>query len=92
VKQASESSTSVMCTTRGRSRTTSEARGTEVRPGSVFWGPQYANGANRTTDQTPTDVRFRKYKGELQLWFTSEDNGFQIVKFSDTSRRSRRTC
>jgi len=59
------------------------ARGTEVRPGSVFWGPQYANGANRITDQTPTDVRFRRYKGELQLWFTSEDNGFQIVKFTD---------
>jgi LVIVD repeat len=59
------------------------ARGTEVRPGSVFWGPQYANGANRTTDQTPTDVRFRRYRGDLQLWFTSEDNGFQIVKFSD---------
>jgi hypothetical protein len=59
------------------------ARGTEVRPGSVFWGPQYANGANRTTDQTPTDVRFHWHKGELQLWFTSEDNGFQIVKFSE---------
>lgn len=59
------------------------ARGTEVRPGSVFWGPEYANGANRTTDQTPTDVRFLRQHGELQLWFTSEDNGFQVVKFSD---------
>ena len=43
----------------------------------------YANGANRTTDMTPSDVRFRQYRGELQLWFTSEDNGFQIVTFSD---------
>jgi hypothetical protein len=59
------------------------ARRTEVRPGSVFWGPQYANGGDRIDDQTPTDVRFKKYKGELQLWFTSEDNGFQILKFSD---------
>ena len=59
------------------------ARRTEVRPGSVFWGPQYANGGDRTTDQTPSDVRFQKHKGELQLWFTSEDNGFQIVKFTE---------
>jgi hypothetical protein len=59
------------------------ARGSEVRPGSVFAGPMYANGANRTTDMTPSDVRFRQYRGELQLWFTSEDNGFQIVTFSD---------
>jgi hypothetical protein len=67
------------------------ARRTEVRPGSVFWGPQYANGGDRTTDQTPSKVRFRKHRGdqgekdrgELELWFTSEDNGFQIVRFTN---------
>jgi hypothetical protein len=59
------------------------ARRTEVRPGSVFWGPQYANGGDRTSDQTPSQVRFKRHKGELHLWFTSEDNGFQIVRFTN---------
>jgi hypothetical protein len=58
------------------------ARRMEVRPGSVFWGPQYANGGDRTTDQTPSQVRFKSHNGQLHLWFTSEDNGFQIVRFT----------
>jgi hypothetical protein len=64
------------------------ARRTEVRPGSVFWGPQYANGSDRTTDQTPTDVRFVRQADDLQLWFTSEDNGFQIVKFTEEFKKN----
>jgi hypothetical protein len=57
------------------------ARGTAFLPGSIYW--KDALGGNRTGDQTPSNVRFRRYKGEMQLWFTSQDNGFQIVRFTN---------
>jgi hypothetical protein len=57
------------------------ARRTEVRPGSVFY--RDCGGCDRTTDQLPSSIRFRKHRGETHLWFTSQDNGFQIVRFTN---------
>jgi len=67
------------------------ARRKAFLPGSAIWfdysGPQaltprLATG-DRTTDRVQTQIRFRKYKGDLQIWFTSQDNGFQIVRFTN---------
>ncbi|HZD02907.1 MAG TPA: hypothetical protein VFA46_22755 [Actinomycetes bacterium] len=67
------------------------ARRKAFLPGSAMWfdysGPQalvprLATG-DRTTDRVQTQIRFRKYKGDLQIWFTSQDNGFQIVRFTN---------
>ena len=54
------------------------ARRTAFLPGSNLYSP----GADRTVDHTPTQVRWRKHKGETHLWFASQDNGFQIVRFT----------
>jgi len=54
------------------------ARRTAFLPGSRLWAP----GVDRTTDHTASQVRFKKYKGEMQIWFASADNGFQIVRFT----------
>jgi len=56
------------------------ARRTAFLPGSSRWSP--TSTADRTVDFTPTDIRWRKHKGETHLWFASADNGFQIVKFT----------
>jgi hypothetical protein len=56
------------------------ARRTEIRPGSQL------GGVDRTTDHAPSDIRFQKHRGQLQLWFTSMDNGFQIVRFTKSMR------
>jgi hypothetical protein len=40
-------------------------------------------GGDRTTDWASSNIRFRRHKGELQLWFTTQDNGFQIVRFTE---------
>jgi hypothetical protein len=53
------------------------ARRMAFLPGSTLWAPD----ADRTADGTSTQVRFRKHEGELHIWFTSQDNGFQIVRF-----------
>ena len=37
---------------------------------------------DRTTDRVQTNMRFRKHKGELHIWFVGQDNGFQIVRFT----------
>ncbi len=58
------------------------ARRTAFLPGSRLWAP----GADRTVDHTPTQIRWRKHKGETHLWFASQDNGFQIVKFTKSKR------
>jgi len=54
------------------------ARRTAFLPGSNLWAP----GRDRTVDHTPTQIRWRKHKGEMHLWFASQDNGFQIVRFT----------
>jgi hypothetical protein len=55
------------------------ARRTEVRLGSNWW-PQFPD---RTNDWASSNVRFVRYRGDLQIWFTSQDNGFQIVRFTN---------
>jgi hypothetical protein len=60
------------------------ARRTAFLPGSSIWSPTPT--ADRTVDFTPTDIRWRKHKGETHLWFSSADNGFQIVRFTKSER------
>jgi hypothetical protein len=55
------------------------ARRTAFLPGSSIWAP---NNPDRTVDFAPSDFRWRHYKGETHLWFTTSDNGFQIVRFT----------
>jgi len=55
------------------------AQRTKFLPGSVLYGS--ARGGDRTTDQTPSNVRFRTDRNEI--WFASQDNGFQILKFTN---------
>jgi len=33
-------------------------------------------------------IRFHKYHDELHLWFTSQDNGFEVVHFAQPSGAS----
>jgi hypothetical protein len=64
-----------------------QARGrTEVRPSSGSWAP----GVDRTVEKISAWARWVVVKGkgkgngkEVQLWFVSDGNGFQIVRFSD---------
>jgi hypothetical protein len=58
------------------------ARRMAFLPGSNLYSP----GADRTVDHTPTQIRWRKHKGETHLWFASQDNGFQIVRFTKSMR------
>jgi len=57
------------------------ARRNEARVGSVFWGPQYAAGAERTVDQSSSNVRV--VNGN-EFWFTSHDNAFQVVRLDQS--------
>jgi len=61
-------------------------RRTAVIAGSRYywdWMQQGPPGGDRTGDETASTVRFLKRPGGLELWFSSQDNAFQIVKFSD---------
>jgi hypothetical protein len=63
------------------------ARRRAFLPGSALWadygGDVGITNPDRTTDRVQTRVRFRRHKGELHIWFNSQDNGFQIVKFTN---------
>jgi hypothetical protein len=70
------------------------ARRTQFLPGSALWSPAptvsgkaepgpTGSGTDRLIDHTPTLVRWRHYKDEVHLWFASQDNGFQIVAFTN---------
>ena len=39
--------------------------------------------ASRTADWASSNIRWHRSGGELHLWFTSHENGFQIVKFTN---------
>ena len=54
------------------------AQRTAFLPGSRLWAPE----RDRTVEHTASRVRFRKYKGDTQIWFAGADNGFQIVRFT----------
>lgn len=43
----------------------------------------YSRRPTRYTDWTSSNVRWHKQGDELHLWFTSHDNGFQIVRFTN---------
>ena len=53
---------------------------TAFRPSSGSWAP----GVDRTVDKVAAWVRWRKVGNDWELWFVSDGNGFQIVRFSDS--------
>jgi hypothetical protein len=53
---------------------------TAFRPSSGSWVP----GADRTVDKVAGWVRWRKVGNDWELWFTSDGNGFQIVRFTNS--------
>jgi len=62
------------------------ALGTVLRPGSQLGRANAATGVvrDRTTDWATSNVRFvHNSPGDYQIWFTSQDNGFQIVRLTD---------
>ena len=50
------------------------------RPSSGSWVP----GADRTVDKVAAWVRWRKAGNDWELWFVSDGNGFQIVRFTNS--------
>jgi hypothetical protein len=56
----------------------SRATRTEARPGSGSWAP----GVDRTVDKIAGWARWRRVGRAMELWFTSDGNGFQIVRFT----------
>jgi hypothetical protein len=52
---------------------------TEARPGSGSWAP----GVDRTVDKAAGWVRWRRVGRQSELWFASDGNGFQIVRFEN---------
>lgn len=61
------------------------ARRTESRPGSRLF--ETFKGADRTADSVAVTRRFDRERGEI--WFLSQDNAFQIVRFTDHFRAAR---
>lgn len=57
------------------------AVGSASRPGSTL-----NDRGNRTYDYSSSNVRFVRARGKNYLWFTSHDNGFQIVRFTKRMR------
>jgi hypothetical protein len=53
---------------------------TAFRPSSGSWEP----GADRTVDKVAAWVRWRKVGNDWELWFVSDGNGFQIVRFTNS--------
>jgi len=49
-------------------------------PGSGGWAP----GADRTVDRIAGLPRFVRHGRELHIWFVSDDNGFQVLRFTNT--------
>lgn len=64
------------------------ARRTQSRPGSIFpisqTGPQ--TGAAR--DHTADAVIFPEFHANGDIWFNSADNGFQVIRFTDSFKAS----
>jgi hypothetical protein len=52
---------------------------TAFRPSSGSWVP----GADRTVDKVASWARWRKVGNDWELWFVSDGNGFQIVRFTN---------
>jgi len=61
------------------------AQGDKVLPGSNLWNRSGRGGIGRTADWAASFIRIVKHKatGDVELWFTSQDNGFQVVKFAN---------
>ena len=59
------------------------AQHTKVLPGSNLWKRTVAANFDRTADWASSFVRIRKHEGDVDIWFTSQDNGFQVVRFTN---------
>ena len=55
---------------------------TAFLPGSGGWSPT----ADRTVDRIAGLPRIVRHGQELHIWFVSDDNGFQIVRFTDQAK------
>jgi hypothetical protein len=51
-----------------------------ARPGSNHFSRQ---GEKRTTDWASSNIRWLRRGDQTELWFTSQDNGFHIVRFTN---------
>jgi uncharacterized protein (TIGR03382 family) len=54
------------------------ARRKQARPASTFYWSSGGPTSDRTADWSSSNIRWRKDRNEL--WFTSHDNGFQVVR------------
>jgi hypothetical protein len=61
------------------------AQGTKMLAGSNLWNRSGRGGLARTADWAGSFIRIAKRKatGDVELWFTSQDNGFQVVRFTN---------
>jgi hypothetical protein len=60
------------------------AVGSASRPGSALAA---FNRVPRTFDWSSSNIRFVKWDGDRRVWFTSHDNGFQILRFTNLDDR-----
>jgi hypothetical protein len=56
------------------------ARRKQARPGSTFYWSSGGPNGDRTADWASSNIGWRKDRSEL--WFTSHDNGFQVVRLT----------
>ena len=68
-------------TGRKRSPTTSRRHGRPRRPARRT--RRSGATANRTADWASSNLHWHRHGDDLHLWFTSHENGFQIVKFTN---------
>jgi hypothetical protein len=59
------------------------AVGSAARPGSDLAERVVPSGSSRDHDWSSSNSRFIKIKGVHYLWITSQDNGFQVLKFTN---------
>jgi hypothetical protein len=59
------------------------ARRLEYKPASNINLPLFGPLFDHTADWSSANSRFVWHNGELHIWFTSQDNGFQVVRFTN---------
>jgi hypothetical protein len=59
------------------------ARRLEYRPASNINLPLFGSRFDHTADWSSANSRFIWHGDELHIWFTSQDNGFQVVRFTN---------
>jgi hypothetical protein len=58
--------------------------GMKVLPGSNLWNRSGRGGLNRNADWASSFIRvLKRPDNNVELWFTSQDNGFQVVRLTN---------